>query len=429
MVALQIISKALNNKDLSIISENLLTVDYFTGYENEYNFIMSHFDKYGVVPDRASFLDKFPDIELVEVTEPDKYLVDTIREEHLYYTSVPVLQKMAELLKTDANAAAQYLMSEMNNLQPSYDIEATDIISQADKRLEQYETKKTNKDDWFFTTGFEELDAITNGIQRQEELVVLFARTNQGKSWVLAKICTHIWQIGFNVGYVSPEMSAESIGFRFDTLNKNFSNRALMHGHELETYNDYIDELKQRDNKFIVSTPLDFGRSITISKLRNFVKKYKLDMLAIDGITYLTDERYKRGDNKTITLTNLSEDLISLSMELKIPIIVVVQSNRTGVMDKEESGTPELESIRDSDGIAMNATKVISIRQSNEGLEIGVKKQRFGPVGAKLLYNWDIDTGTFINIPVDNSRRRARSNEEVENVRKEFKKKDKADIF
>ena len=325
MVALQIISKALNNKDLSIISENLLTVDYFTGYENEYNFIMSHFDKYGVVPDRASFLDKFPDIELVEVTEPDKYLVDTIREEHLYYTSVPVLQKMAELLKTDANAAAQYLMSEMNNLQPSYDIEATDIISQADKRLEQYETKKTNKDDWFFTTGFEELDAITNGIQRQEELVVLFARTNQGKSWVLAKICTHIWQIGFNVGYVSPEMSAESIGFRFDTLNKNFSNRALMHGHELETYNDYIDELKQRDNKFIVSTPLDFGRSITISKLRNFVKKYKLDMLAIDGITYLTDERYKRGDNKTITLTNLSEDLISLSMELKIPIIVVVQ--------------------------------------------------------------------------------------------------------
>ena len=58
------------------------------------------------------------------------------------------------------------------------------------------------------------------------------------------------------------------------------------------------------------------------------MQKNKLDILGIDGITYLTDERYKKGDNRTTMLTNISEDLISLSIELKIPIIVVVQSNR-----------------------------------------------------------------------------------------------------
>ena len=42
MIALQIISKVLNTKDYSIVSNNLLTEDYFIGYESEYNFIKNH---------------------------------------------------------------------------------------------------------------------------------------------------------------------------------------------------------------------------------------------------------------------------------------------------------------------------------------------------------------------------------------------------
>ena len=86
MVALQIISKILATKDLSIIENNLLTEDYFVGYTDEYNYILSHNKEYGSVPDKATFLSKF-DIELVDVTESDRYLVDTIREEYLYYKS------------------------------------------------------------------------------------------------------------------------------------------------------------------------------------------------------------------------------------------------------------------------------------------------------------------------------------------------------
>jgi replicative DNA helicase len=125
----------------------------------------------------------------------------------------------------------------------------------------------------------------------------------------------------------------------------------------------------------------------------------KLDILGIDGITYLTDERYKRGDNKTTGLTNISEDLMSLSLELGVPIIVAAQSNRSGVKKDEEEGTPDLDTIRDSDGIAFNATKVIAIRQTGAGLEFGIKKHRDGPVGDKLIYYWDIDKGIFTYIP------------------------------
>lgn len=429
MVQLQILSKILSTGKNDIIEDNLLDVDYFVGYENEYKFIQDHLKQYGNVPDKATFLSKFPDIELVEVTETDRYLVDTIREEYLYYKSIPVIQHAADLLKTDSNAASEYMVRAMQELQPNYQLGGTDIIADAQERFSQFKERKEHQEDWFFTTGFEELDDLIHGIQRQEELFVLFARVNQGKSWVLEKICTHIWELGMNVGFVSPEMSANSVGFRFDTLHNNYSNKGLMWGKkdiEDDKYQDYISNLSKRNNKFIVATPLDFDRKITVTKLKNWVKQYKLDVIAVDGITYMTDERAQRGDNKTTSLTNISEDLMSLSMELKIPILIVVQANREATKDKENDNGPDLEHIRDSDGIAHNASKVLSIRQKKDNvLELCVKKQRFGAVGGKLDYTWDIDSGRFTFIPSEeDAQPKERTQREVNRVKKQYTDKE-----
>jgi len=425
VIALQILSKILDTHDDSIIDNNSLTIDYFKGYEEPYSFIQEHKHQYGNIPDKATFLSKFPDIELVDVTESDKYLVDGIREEYLFHQAVPIMNHVAELLNTDANAAAEYMIHAIRDLRPNYTVGGQDIIADARSRYDQFVERKTKQEDWFFTTGFEELDDLIHGIQREEELFVIFARTNQGKSWVLEKICTHVWEIGFNVGYISPEMGANSVGYRFDTLHQNFSNKALMWGKDdirEKEYAKYIDSLSDNKNRFVVSTPIDFDKKITISKLKQWIDKYKLDLIAIDGITYMTDERYKRGDNKTTTLTNISEDLMELSIELRVPVLVVVQSNRTGVAQDDSDGTPDLESIRDSDGIAHNASKVLSLRQTKDGiLKMEVKKQRFGAVGGKLNYQWEIDTGAFIFVPAnDDAEPRERTERKVRAVRHKY---------
>ena len=62
MVTLQILSKVLQTANNSIIEDNLLTEDYFVGYEKEYNFIQDHTKKYGNVPDKATFLAEFPQL-------------------------------------------------------------------------------------------------------------------------------------------------------------------------------------------------------------------------------------------------------------------------------------------------------------------------------------------------------------------------------
>ena len=425
MVSLQILNKIISTKDISIITDNNLTIDYFLEYEDEYSFIKEHFDNYKNVPDTETFINKFPDFELLEVNESDRYLVDAIREEYLYSKSVPVIKKAAELLKSDSNEASRYLQSELVNLTPNYITPYVDIIH-SNSRVEMFEDKSNNKDRWFIPTGFEELDDIIYGWQCGEEFVVIFARTGIGKSWVLVKTVQHAWEIGKNVGYVSPEMSADKIGYRFDTLNNHFSNMALVRGDKskvsIDEYRQYNEKLAEHNNRILVSTPMDFNKQVTVGKLRTFVQANNLDMLAIDGITYMTEERYKRGDNKTTSLTNISEDLMELSCELKIPILVVVQSNRGGT----EKDTPDLEDIRDSDGIAHNATKVISLNQKEEALVMKIKKNRDGKVGDKLTYLWDIDLGEFTWMPGDfDSATIERKEQKREEVKKEYKEKRK----
>lgn len=420
MVEAQVLNKILKTRSIDILLENDITPDHFYDYADEYEYIMNHYNTYGNVPDIETFKDKFEEFTVVDVEESDRYLVDTLNEEYQYREMVPIIQKAGKLVVDDAVAATEYLKTALRELGIFGSTVGIDIISQADKRYEKYKEKLNSTTPWMYPTGFQELDDIIGGLMPEEEFVIIVARTNQGKSWVLAKMLEHNCIIGKNVGYISPEMSDDQIGYRFDSLYGHLSNFDLLTGHEVPGYEEHIKKLMSPDSKFgkfIVAQPHEFGRKITVSKLRTFCLNNKLDILGIDGITYLTDERYRKGDNKTTSLTNISEDLMSLSCELKIPIIAVVQANRNGI--GEGNYVPALEDIRDSDGIAHNASKVFSVRQYNNKLVIAVTKARGCPVGAKLAYDWIINTSHFTYNP--NTDDEDKQSDEVES---RFRKRD-----
>jgi replicative DNA helicase len=399
MVELQLINKVLADRSDGILKLNGITKEYFIQYQEEYNWIENHKDDFGNIPDTESFLSQFPDFEIINVQESNEYLVSTFREEYLYSLSVPVITKLAELLQTDSYAAVDYLREKLPELTIPELRTGTDIISAANERLNEYKDVQEHREQRFIETGFKELDEVITGFHTGEELVVLFARTGQGKSWVLIKMLEHAWKMKKRVGLVEPEMSANKTGYRFDTVNNHISNTSLIRGDEIRGYEKYIQNLQNAEVPFYVTHPKDFQRKITVSKLRSFCESNKIDILAVDGISYLTDQRKEKGDNRTTQLTNISEDLMDLSIDLGIPILVVCQSNREGAKEDDL----KLENIRDSDGIAYNASIVISVQQKEPGLQLVLNKSRNTRIGTKLTYLWDIDTGQFDYIPSDES--------------------------
>lgn len=430
MIELQCINKCLSESKFQFLLNNGINEDYFTLYKEEFIFIKNHFQQYHNVPDRTTFLSKFPDFNLHQIRESDEYIIDKLRENYLYTKSVPHIEQAAKLLSVDANKAVEYINTNFSQIVPAYNVNGVDFVESAMERYQHLQKRKENPNQFRYSFGLDKLDYHTMGIQKRAELIVIFARSGIGKTWLGTKISLELWKQGANVGIISPEMTSEAINYRLDTMLGHFSNFHLKKATSFtqdDEYLKYLQELSNHKNKLITSTVKDFNKEITITKLKAWILANKFDAVLIDGIGYLKDERYKRGDSETKSLTNISEDLMSLSIEIGVPIIIVHQANRE-VMQGETIEAPELHHLRGSDGIAHNSSKVLSLYYKDKTLSIKLTKNRDGDTGNTLLYLWDIDKGYFKYIPSDKSGI-PEDKEEIEQLVELTKDEDVEDIF
>lgn len=423
MLDVQILSKVLTTRNIELITHNGLTSEYFPNYREEFNFIINHYKQYSSVPDKESFLSKFPEFTILNVQEDDGYLLDGISEEYLYNKTIPVLTKVKDLIATDSRQAVQYLQKQLPTLTNNLRLTAKDIVKDSEERINELERRKDGK--FFIKTGFPELDNALMGWQKGEDLVTIMGRTNEGKSWILLKFLEEAWKQNYRVGLFSGEMSSIQMGFRFDTVYRNFSNTVLTKGaQKIEIYKEYIDDLKTKNSFFIV-TPEDLGGSATVSKLQSFIEKYELDILGVDQYSLMDDEFFQKGQPLRFKYENISKGLFNLSCKYGIPVLAAVQANRQA-MNRSKSGVvegPRLENISESDAIAHNSSRVLAIKQNDGKLEFEIVKNRIGGRNGKYIYRWLIDTGKFEYVPtLDNG-----DVEQVNEIRKKFK--DKEDVF
>lgn len=400
MIELQIINRILSDGNLGIIYRHNIDDSMFTKHKEEFRYIVEHFSRFGNTPDLTTFLARFNNFDVIDVRESEEYLVSTLREQSLFDKAIPILQKASEIMETNSNDAVNYLFVELEKIRFS-DSKALDLIKDAEKRFEAYLEKSKNSAKMVTYSGFEELDKVLGGFNQGEELVCILGRLGQGKSWVLDKLVVEAWKQGRRVGIYSGEMSANQVGYRLDTLISNISNKNLMYGFEVKEYEDYIKKLKENENPIMIITPEDLGGFLNISKLERFITDYNLDVVAIDQLSLMEDERSGKSTENRFKQANITRDLFALSTKHKIPIYLAIQANRMGARGKDEKGTPDIENIAESDAIGQNASRVISMRNKGNLLELEIKKNRYGKTGDKFVYSWDIDKGQFSYVPSD----------------------------
>lgn len=419
MIELQIINKILKDNSLDMVVRNSLDVSYFPTFSDEFMYIQKHYGKYGTVPDRETFGNKFPEFDFLNVGENEQYLIETLREEHTFTELVPVIQKTADLLQKDANKAINYLKGEIEPiLKNSVYAGGKNIIKYAEERWDEYIRRQEVGGLLGITTGMKELDDLLHGWLPGEELVSIVGRTNEGKSWILLFFLMCAWKEGKKVLLYSGEMSELVCGYRFDTLLKHFSNRGLMSGSkELgtpeiggtpEDYQKYLKSLKDNEVPFIIITPKMLGnKQPTVQTLNMLIEKYNPDIVGVDQISLMSDYRKAKGDSVRIQYAHIAEDLYLSSEKYKIPFLLDVQGSRRSVQKKKSDNTidkaPELDEIAESDAIGQNSSRVISIKQTASGLLLSVKKNRYGENNKDFLYFWDINYGMFKFIPQYNT--------------------------
>ncbi len=410
MRELKAINYAYNKNSIQIFILNGITSDYFTTYRSHFDFIIDYFEKYNQLPSKETFQSKFPDsFEWISVSESEDAIIDGLKEAKLYRDVINDYKKLGNLIKDEKTDKAIELMASISqNYLKQEQKKCVDLISDASLRYESYIERLENPDKAFVTTGLKELDDILGGWDMKNETAAICARTGVGKSWAIVYFALMAAKSGLRVGYYSGEMETDLIGYRLDTFAGNIANGSLTHGNSniKEDYSNYINSISSSIKGHIYCiTPDMFDGSVTVSKLRAFIEKYDLQMLCIDQLSLLDDQRRARTPREQYV--NISKDLRALQRLKKIPILEAVQLNRE---DTTENG-PSTKNIAESDRIGQDATTVIFIDRKNDNVTFTVGKSRNAKTGDKLTYLWNINYGTLHYVP---SEKDAKNGEDVE---------------
>lgn len=397
MIQLQFLNYILNSKDFSIVTKNNINEDFFSEYKDEFKFIRDHYYNYNNVPDKASFLNEFPNFEIIKVEENTTYLLKKLYEDKNTNTLVNTFNSIKNLLlKNNLDEAMNVYLKMSDKLASNINLGCVDILNGED-RYKVYVDKCNDYGKYYVKTGFPELDALIGGWDRNEELATIAARSGTGKSWILLKVALAAAQQGLNVGIYSGEMSEIKVGYRIDTLLGHLSNGKIIHGNvDIQNeYKKYLDNLKSSIKGSIkVLTPAMINGSAGVNALRAFVENENLDMLCVDQHSLLEDDRKAR--NPVDKAANISKDLKILQTLKKIPIIAVSQQNRSAVSENG-AGT---ENIAQSDRISQDSTIIIFLEQKEGVLTMKLAKARDSQSNKDLKYAVDWDKGYFEYIPV-----------------------------
>lgn len=175
--------------------------------------------------------------------------------------------------------------------------------------------------------------------------------THVGKSLTMCHMAAANLAAGYNVLYISMEMSEARIAERIDAnlLNTNINELKDL---PKETYLKRVESLRKKTTgKLIVKEYPTSGASATNFKhLLNELKikkNFVPDIIYIDYLNICASSRVKQGPgvNSYTYVKNIAEELRALAIEFNLPLVTATQTTREGIYSSDLDMTNTSESI------------------------------------------------------------------------------------
>ncbi|MDX1804577.1 MAG: replicative DNA helicase [Alcanivorax sp.] len=243
------------------------------------------------------------------------------------------------------------------------------------------------------TTGFEELDKMTAGLQ-PSDMIVVAGRPSMGKTTFAMNLCENVAiKSGKPVLVFSMEMPADSIVMRMLSSLGRINQGAIRSGkleqddwpritsaiHMLSEQQFYIDDTP-------ALSPLEMR-----ARARRVARECggELGLIMVD---YLQLMQVPGSDNRVNEISEISRSLKGLAKELNCPVIALSQLNRS--LEQRPNKRPVMSDLRESGAIEQDADLIVFLyrdevynKETNEKnvAEVIIGKQRNGPIGTVRL--------------------------------------------
>ena len=254
--------------------------------------------------------------------------------------------------------------------------------------LKQIDEAAKNKDKLVgIPTGFKDLDAKLNGLQKSN-LIIIAARPSMGKTALALNIAQQTAvKSNSSVIIFSLEMSKEQLGQRLLSVQSRVEMLKLQKGEldrkDWDRVNMALDDMQ--DAPIVI----DDTPGISLMEIRNKCRRLKiekgLDLIVIDYLQLMNSP--DKSDSRQQEISAISRQLKLLAREMDCPVIALSQLSRAP--EQRPDHRPNLSDLRESGAIEQDADIVLFLyrddyynKENSEKpgvCEINIAKNRSGP--------------------------------------------------
>lgn len=260
------------------------------------------------------------------------------------YESINIIQGKNQIRGKDALPS---ILSDA--LSVSFDLNVGhNYIENANDRFEYY----NSTEDWKLPFDIDMLNTITDGGLVRKSLNVLLMGTGVGKSLAMCHFAASNILSGYNVLYITLEMSEEKIAERIDAnlLDVNIKDVPKM---TKQKFVSKIDEIKNKSKGTLVikEYPTSQANTNHFRALLNELKlkrKFIPDVIYIDYLNICASSKIKGlsgGVNSYTYIKSIAEEMRGLAVEFNIPIMSATQVTRSGYNNSDVELTDTSESF------------------------------------------------------------------------------------
>jgi replicative DNA helicase len=219
-------------------------------------------------------------------------------------------------------------------------------------------------------SGFDELDKLTSGFQKQE-LVIIAGRPSTGKSALALNIARNA-AIDHDkvVAFFSLEMSREQLLLRLMASTAKVSQSNLRTG--FISRNDWDKIIQSADKLHKAPIFIDDSSSLTVLEIKSRARRIKadckgrLDLVIVDYLQLIAPSSAgkRRNISREQEVSEVSRSLKAMAKELKIPVIALSQLSRA--VEHRDDKRPRLADLRESGAIEQDSDVVIFVHRPGQ---------------------------------------------------------------
>ena len=285
-------------------------------------------------------------------------------------------------LPNDIEKTIGYLITELEAMRENRDSTCKTMKQIVEEHKGRYFCMK---DDSGLRTGFYKLDDKL-GCLEGGDVIVLSARPGVGKSAIVTQIIGQMAERGKNVAYFNLEMGESQVYERF--LSRLAELELVRVRRAKEFLKDEQSRFDRANEKLMNYNVMISTGSKTVGEIKNIARNQKFDCVVIDYLQLVKSER--KFSNRASEVGEISKSIKALAMELKVPIILLSQLNRTS--EHTENKEPEISELRESGDIEQDASIIILLwnlsKDSHKAKGLKIGKNRQGELG-KIGYEFD----------------------------------------